>query len=217
MKQQTFTKEYWDQNYSQPSTMDCIGNAKEHANYIHAFFTLELIDISSIIDFGAGYGHLFQKCLKKFIPYKACAIEPSDYAFLKLKKKKLKPVDSTNLSLFNESLQEWVIRKESNKVRFDLGICTSVFQYLTKEELELVIPIMATRVKYLYLTVPTDKELDRQIDDLDFHDQYALRRSRKFYQNLLSKHFTNISSKIWESKKYFDEETTLFTDLLYRN
>ena len=121
------------------------------------------------------------------------------------------------LSLFNESIKEWCSRKESTKTRFDLGICTSVFQYISEEDLEIIIPIIAKRVKYLYLTVPTDKELDRQIDELNFCDNYALRRSRNFYRKILGKHFTNISSKIWESKNYFNEETTLFTDLLYRS
>ena len=119
--------------------------------------------------------------------------------------------------LFNESIEQWCKREETKKLRFDLGLCTSVFQYLSEDELKMVVPIMATRLKYLYLTVPTDIELDRQIEELEFHDTYALRRSRKFYRDILSPHFTNISSKLWESKKYFDEETTLFTDLLYRS
>ena len=76
---------------------------------------------------------------------------------------------------------------------------------------------MSQRVKYLYLTVPTDVELERQIEELDFHDQYALKRNSKFYREILSPHFTMISSKIWESKFYFNERTTHFTDLLYRS
>jgi hypothetical protein len=75
---------------------------------------------------------------------------------------------------------------------------------------------MAQKVKYLYLTVPTDKELNAQIEDLEFHDTYAIRRSRSAYQRLLKKHFTFISSRILESKVHFDESTTSFTDLLYR-
>ena len=36
-------------------------------------------------------------------------------------------------------------------------------------------------------------------------------------EEIIGKHFTNISSKLWESKSYFNEEDTLFTDLLYRS
>ena len=213
----SFTKEYWDKNYSDPKSMDCIGNAKQHTKYLKSFFELELIDISSIVDFGFGYGYLFQQMMKEFIPYKACGIEPSKFAFDKARSRKLKPVDSTNLKLYNEDLFKWCNRADNKNTRFDLGICTSVFQYIEDERLNEIIPVMSRRVKYLYLTVPTDKELDRQIEDLDFKDEYAIRRSRAFYKKILSKHFTNISSKIWESKYYFDEEKTLFTDLLYRN
>lgn len=213
----SFKKDYWDYNYSEPKTMDCIGNAKEHCQYLESFFKLELIDISSIVDFGFGYGYLFEQMLKTFIPYKACGIEPSKYAFDMAKKRKFQIVESMNLKIYNESLEKWCQRKESKNTRFDLGICTSVFQYLDEDTLDLAIETMSKRVKYLYLTVPTNKELDRQIEELEFNDTYALRRSRHFYRKKLNKHFTNISSKIWESKFYFDEETTLFTDLLYRS
>ena len=211
-----FGAEYWRENYSEPETMDCIGNAKQHVEYLQAAFALEHIDISSILDLGFGYGYLFQKAMKAFIPYKACGIEPSLHAFDKARKRKLKPVDSTNLKLYNESIEDWCNRSDSKQNQFDLGICTSVFQYLTEEQLETIVPVMGRRIKYLYLTVPTDKELDRQITELDFCDKYALRRSRNFYQNILSKNFINVGNKIWESKYYFNEESSHFSDLLYR-
>lgn len=213
----SFDKDYWSHNYSEPETMDCIGNAKEHSQYLKAFFELEQIDISSIVDLGFGYGYFFQKALKTFIPYKASGIEPSEFAFKKARSRKLKPVESTELILLNESIEQWCKRAENKKVRFDLGICTSVFQYLTEEQLSEILPILSKRIKYLYLTVPTDLELDKQVEDLNFNDTYAIRRGRDFYREILGKHFTNISSKIWESKFYFNEETTLFTDLLYRS
>jgi SAM-dependent methyltransferase len=210
-----FEKEYWDKNYSEPDTMDGIGNSKDHALYIKNYFKLDLIDVSSVIDFGCGTGHLFKAFLKTFIPYKAEAIEPSQFAFKKLKKKKFQIVESMKIKFYNESIEEWCFadRKEQ---RFDLGICTSVFQYLTEDEIKKILPIMATRVKYLYFTVPTNDELERQVEDLDFYDEYAKRRSQRFYLNLLKEHFTVVSSRVLESKKYFDKSTTLITDLLFR-
>jgi hypothetical protein len=213
----TFEQEYWDKNYSQPNSMDGIGNAKDHAKYLKSFFDLELVDISTIVDLGFGYGHLFQKMMKTFVPYRACGVELSKFAFNKARSRKLKPVESTKLKLYNESLQTWCQRKENKNLRFDLGLCNSVLQYIPTKDLDEIIPILARRVKFLYLTVPTDIELDRQIEELDFYDSYAIRRSRKFYRSLLSKNFTNISSKLWESKSFYNEKTTLFTDLLYRS
>ena len=211
-----FSSEYWEENYSEPESMDCIGNAKEHVEYMRSVFALEHIDISSIIDLGFGYGHLFQRAMKVFIPYKACGIEPSKYAFDKATKKNLKPVDSTKLKLYNESIEKWCSRASSKQNYFDLGICTSVMQYLTEDQLRSVVPVLAERIKYLYITVPTDKELDKQVTDLDFYDKYAIRRSREFYHELLFKNFTNVGNKIWESRKHFNEESTFFGDLLYR-
>lgn len=217
MKTKAFEKNYWDANYFEPQTMDGIGNASLHVRYLKGFLDLELVDVSSIIDLGFGYGHLFQKMLRSFKPYKACGIEPSRYAFDKARSRKLKVVDSMQLKLHNESIEDWCQRKDEKKLRYDLGICTSVLQYIPERNLKKIIPVIGKRIKYLYLTVPTDLELKRQVEELDFHDEFALSRTRTFYRDILSLGFTNISSKLWESKYYFNEETTLFTDLLYRS
>lgn len=196
-------------------SMDGIGNAREHARYLKAFLAIEHVDISSIIDLGFGYGHLFREMMKAFIPHKAVGIEPSPFAFKKAKIDKLKPVESTDLKLYQEDLLTW-IRTERKKNQFDLGICTSVFQYLSDKELKEIIPVLSKRIKFLYLTVPTNIELGRQVSELEFKDEYAIHRTREQYQKLLRPHFTFISGRVLESKHFFNEETTSFTDLLYR-
>lgn len=210
-----FDKTYWDKNYSDPMSMDGIGNAKEHTRYLKSFLSVEHVEITSIVDLGFGYGHLFREMMKTFIPYKAVGIEPSPYAFKKARPDKLRPVDSTDLKLYQEDLVTWCRTKRKDN-EFDLAICTSVFQYLTDKELKEVLPVIAKRVKYLYLTVPTDVELGRQVSELEFKDEYAIHRTREKYQKMIKPHFTFISSRILESKSYFDEESTSFTDLLYR-
>jgi hypothetical protein len=211
-----FDKTYWDKNYSDPMSMDGIGNAKEHVEYLRAFFNVEHVDVSTIVDLGFGYGHLFREMLKAFKPHMARGIEPSPFAFKKVKLDKLRPVPSTDLKVYEEDLITWcrTVRKKENE--FDLGICTSVFQYISSKDLKEILPVLARRVRYLYLTVPTDVELGRQVEDLDFKDQYAIHRTRKQYQNLIRPHFTFVSARVLESKYFFNEETTYFTDLLYR-
>ena len=210
-----FSKEYWDVNYSSPDEMDGVGNAPAHAKYMKSVLDLDFIDVSSVVDLGFGLGNLLEAVLKEFIPYRAMGIEPSKYVFDKVSKKKIIPVDSTALKLLNTDLLSWC-NDQRYKKHFDLGICTSVFQYLTDEEVRIVIPILAKRVKYLYFSVPTDKELDRQIEDLEFKDEYAIRRSRSWYQKEIKKHFTFVSSRMLESKYFFNEEDTFFTDLVFR-
>lgn len=211
-----FDKSYWDENYSDPTSMDGIGNAKKHVLYMKYLFELDFIDINSIVDFGFGLGALFREVVKEFKPYKVLGIEPSHYAYNKVRDMKVSPIKSTKIKLEKTDLKSWCESNKGVKKRFDLGICTSVFQYLTDEEIEFVLPIMASKVKYLYFSVPTNKELDRQIDEIKFRDTYAIRRSRTKYQKMLKKYFTFVSSRLLESKIHFNQETTSFTDLLFR-
>lgn len=210
-----FDKTYWDKNYAEPMSMDGIGNAKDHVRYLKAFLELEHVDVSSVVDLGFGYGHLFREMLRAFIPHRAVGIEPSEYIFKKAKPDKWRPVESTELKLFQEDLLTWC-RTKRNSGSFDLGLCTSVFQYISTKDLKEIIPILAQRIKFLYLTVPTDIELKRQIEELEFKDEYAIHRTRDQYKKLLNPHFTFVSSRVLESKRFHDEENTPFTDLLYR-
>lgn len=212
----SFDKTYWDKNYSDPMSMDGIGNAKDHVKYLKSYLAIEHVDISTIVDLGFGYGHLFREMMKAFVPYRAVGIEPSPYAFKKAKIDKLKPVASTDLKLYQEDLLTWCRTDRKKNNNFDLGICTSVFQYLSDKDLKEIIPILSKRIKYLYLTVPTDEELKRQISELDFKDEYAIHRSREKYQKMLRPYFTFVSSRVLESKHYFDEKSSHFSDLLYR-
>ena len=210
-------RNYWEQNYSDPASMDCIGNSKEHVQYMKHLFQLEYIDISSVIDFGFGMGLLFQEVIREFKPYLACGIEPSKHMFdIVDTRVNLKFIESMKLKIENLDILTWSEREEKKIPIFDLGICTSVLQYLSDDELERSLPVLAKKVKYLYLTVPTNKELDKQIEELDFFDKYAIRRSRTKYQKLLKKHFTFVAGRILESKIHFNEETTLFNELVFR-
>ncbi len=211
-----FDKTYWDKNYSDPMSMDGIGNAKDHVRYLKSFLSIEHVDISTVVDLGFGYGHLFREMLKAFIPHTALGIEPSPHAFKKAKIDKLKPVASTDLKLLEMDLLNWCRLPARKSLVFDLGICTSVFQYLSDKDLKEIIPVLAQRIRYLYLTVPTNVELGRQVSELEFKDEYAIHRTREAYQKLLKPHFTFISARVLESKVHFDEESTAFTDLLYR-
>ncbi len=211
-----FSKDYWDLNYSEPDDMDGIGNAEVHVAYMKNLFAIEYIDISSVIDFGFGLGHLFERTLKEFIPYKAYGIEPSKHAFDIVNDRDIRPVASTKLKLQQIDLKSWCEREKNTKKRFDLGLCTSVFQYLSDEEIEFCLEVMSHKVKYLYFSVPTNVELNRQVEELEFEDTFAIKRSRSKYQKMIKKHFTFVSSRLLESKVYFDDRNTSFTDLLFR-
>ena len=207
-----FSKEYWDKNYSEPEDMDGVFNAKNHALYLKNFFDLENVKVKSMIDLGHGLGYLLREFHKTFSPQTAWGIEPSEHAF-STSQKLLKPYD---IKLENPDLLSWCSKQWRGNKAIDLGICTGVIHYLPEEEIKQILPVLAKRIRYLYFSVPTNRELDRQISEMDFFDPYAQRRSKSKYYNLLKPYFTIVSSRVLESKNFYSAENTQFTDLLFR-
>lgn len=209
-----FSKHYWDEVYGQPATMDGVFNAGIHADYLHTLFTLDAIEINSVVDIGFGLGYLFDSVLKRFKPYRAVGIEPSAYAFER-GQQVIKAPARTRLKLMPMDVATWCSTPRKPQ-RFDLGICTSVLQYLSDAQIEDILPVLSERVKFLYFTVPTDVEVRRMAADYNFDDKYAGRRSRLKYLKMLAPHFTVVSNRLLESKYHYDETNSRFSELLYR-
>lgn len=210
-----FDKDYWEANYNEPEEMDGIANASEHANYLKNFFDLDGIEIKGLIDFGMGQGHLLYEFTKVFNPKNVIGLEPSSYAY-EISKKRFSRFKREKFQFFKTDIKNYCEKLINDEQVFDLGVCTSVLQYLSEEELKFCFPVLARNLKYLYLSFPTDKELIRMERDLNFSDSYALRRSRSFYQKIIMPHFTVVSSRVLESKYFFNEKNTHFTELYYR-
>lgn len=67
------------------------------------------------------------------------------------------------------------------------------------------------------MTVPTDREFLIQKRDFDFEDPYATHhRTRAEYLGIFRRDWAFVSSRLLESKFYFDDENTEFTNLLFR-
>lgn len=209
-KNKGFSKEYWDKNYSDLEVMDGIFNASSHVRYVKSYFDVEEMELNSIIDFGFGLGHLFKEFLKVLKPSYALGLEPSPYAYLKGKKL----LKNYKVKLREEDIVSWCNKNEQRV--YDLGICTSIFQYLKNDEIIQALPHISSKVKFLYFSVPTDLEQDRLKTELNFVDPYAYRRSKEEYLSLIAPYFTIVSSRILESKIHFSPENTHLTDLLFR-
>ena len=208
-----FDQAYWDANFAHPEVMDGIGNAREHARYLKSFFEVEGVEIDTIADFGFGFGVLFREMLHLFSPSRALGIDPSEFAHQRAAELQLDPYNRIDVALRRQRLEDWCTGPEEE---FDLGVCMSVLQYLDDQAIADCLPILADRVQYLYLTVPTDVELQRQIDECDFKDTWAIHRGRERYLELIAPSFTVVSSRVLESRSFHDERSTSFTDLLYR-
>lgn len=214
--QSRFSDEYWLKNYSEPEEMDGIANCREHALYLKSFLDLEQIHVESILDLGCGLGFLVEAIAKELKAKSVLAIEPAEFAFQKTKKRFEKLSIQNITTLKNWDLVTWAKFPYKKKIIYGLGICTSVFQYLSEEEIDLVLPVMSQRINYIYFSVPTNIELGRQRGELGYHDQFAYRRSRAWYLKKLKPHFTIVSNRILESKYFFDEHNTPSSELMFR-
>lgn len=201
------TKEYWDIQYAEPETIDGIGNVKDHSRYVSAYFNIEGVKVRSLVDLGFGTGKLFKEMVKTFRPKRALGLEPSTHIYRRFRAPEGVRTEHTDIV-------SWCRRP--CRGTFDLGLCTSVLQYLSDAEIKEALPVMAARIRHLYLTVPTDVEYERQKSELQFADPYAKIRSQKQYLKLLKPHFTIISNRMLESKLFYTQETTPFSDLLFR-
>jgi len=207
----TLEKEYWQTCYSEPETMDGILNAAAHMNYARALFKLQEVQINSLIDLGFGTGDMYKAFTRGFKPERSMGIEPSHYIF----QQALRKLSHQKSQLVNISLEDWCGDTQFNQV-WDLAVCTSVLQYIQTSTLKRSIPILAQRVKYLYLTVPTNKEMGRQLKELEFEDPFALRRTKQTYRELFSAHFTIVGCRLLESKHFYSEKDSQFTEFLFR-
>jgi SAM-dependent methyltransferase len=183
---------------------------------MHAIFDLEQVEINSVIDLGCGLGYLFEQVIKTFKPYRAMAFEPSLHAYELATKRIKKPEEVSKFKIKNIDLVTWAQTTKDSEKTYDLGICTSVFQYLKDEEIEFVLPVIAKKVKFLYFSCPTDVEFKRQITEYDFFDEYSIHRKREKYLKWLKPYFTVVSSRILESKLYFDDDSSNFKEQIFR-
>ena len=212
-----FTRQYWDENYAKPEIMDGVYNARRKALALRALLDAEYYEVESLADFGFGLGYIFQQMIDVFLPQRVLGLEPSPYIFQLALQQPLTEVKSIDIQLVNLDLLTWCqTAHDSDRAPFDLGVCTSVFQYLSDWEIEQVLPVLARRVKYLYLNVPTDREFQYQAEELDFVDRYAISRSQADYLRMFQGHFTIVSNSVLESNVHFDVNSTYFSDLLFR-
>ena len=190
MKNQ-FDKKYWDEMYKKEKDViiEGIDDAKYRVNYLHSFFQIEQFQIDSILDIGFGKAKLLKEINKIFSPSILVALEPSKYIFDKLTNKQ------KNTKVFNLSYLEYT----STKI-FDLGICNSVLQYISDEEMSFFIKKMAIECRFIYITVPTIQEYKRMQTEVNFFDLYSYSRSSTFYKKIILKYFRFVSHSILESK-----------------
>lgn len=208
-----FEKEYWETLYveDEDSVIDGLFNSNSHAKYAKSLFDLVDYKISTLCDIGFGLGFMLRDFCKVFKPKFVLGLEPSLYCIEKLQKhtwyKKL------NIVVINNTFQNWdasFYKKEP----FDLTIINSVIQYFPNETLEADIRKLSEISKFVYLTIPTEKDYMVMKRELNFIDPYANSRKGEVYKKLFSKYFHFVSYNVLESKHHREESP--FTYELFR-
>lgn len=171
--------------------------------------------IGSIADFGFGHGGMLKSFIEGFKPSRAYGVEPSKEAFSQVSQAELQ-TSGVTVKIEQIGLREWCRRPPSTWGFFDLGVANSVFQYLPDRHLEEIVPILARRIKWLYMTVPTSDEYQFMKQQSGFKDEWAYRRPTAYYRELLSAHFDFIGSRLLESKSAFKGADSPFTERLFR-
>ncbi|MEZ4269380.1 MAG: class I SAM-dependent methyltransferase [Myxococcota bacterium] len=210
---------YWRECYADPELMDGVFNAEDHAAYLDRLLALEGVTVRTMVDLGFGLGHLTDAVIAVLRPREVEATEPSAWARERALARGLgrvrldgRPARPRIRSL---DLAAWCAEPPP-AAPFDLGVCTSVLHYLDDDALALVIPALAQRMRYLYLTLPTAHDLARQRADEDFNDRHAIGRTREQWWAALSPHFTCVANRLLESRALRDPASPSFEDDLYR-
>jgi len=210
-----FGTDYWSTVYKTPGHIDGHANGDIHCAYLKSLFKLDMAIVSSIADFGFGEGGMLQAFIAGFQPRRAYGIEPSQVAFDRAEQQHWTQ-EGVCVKLEQIGLRAWSRRPPGAWSFFDLGVANSVFQYLPDRHLEEVVPVMAKRLKWLYMTVPTADEYQFMKQQTGFVDQWAHRRPSAYYRTLFGAHFDFIGSRLLESKHAFKGSDSPFTERLFR-
>ena len=208
-----FDKMYWEDMYAEDdeSYIDGVFNAKHHARYCKTFFELFDCPSRSIGDFGYGLGDLLREFVKVFRPERIIGTEPSEEAFQKLTGENW-PL-SAAVAFYPHTIQDFpdtYLRDHP----LDLIICNSVFQYIPDSGIEPSFEKMHRLSRFLYFTVPTEKDYRYMKRELNFTDPYAYSRKLSFYRKEIRKYYSFISHNILESKHF--QNSSHFSFELYR-
>ncbi|MCB9789216.1 MAG: class I SAM-dependent methyltransferase [Deltaproteobacteria bacterium] len=210
---------YWRECYAEPELMDGVFNAEDHAAYLDRIFALEGVSVRSMVDLGFGLGHLTDAMIAALRPYEVEATEPSAWARERALARGLGRARALGRParprIRDLDLLTWC-QEPARPVPFDLGVCTSVLHYLADDELATVLPALALRVRYLYLTLPTAVDLERQVRAEGFFDRHAHARTRERWWELLGPHFVCVANRLLESRPLRDPDSVAFEDDLFR-
>lgn len=181
MPRNTFDESFFKRFYSS-TPVHSRRKIESLATGVHNICAWWDVDISSVLDVGAGLGYWRDWYASHHHRVKVRSIDVSEHACAK----------------YHHEFRDISTWKPNRG--FDLVICQSVLQYLPNKKAESAIEHLAAATKLvMYLEVPTLSDLkyvvDRQSTDFEI---YA--RSGTWYRNRLLRHFIHAGSGLWIAK-----------------
>lgn len=152
------------------------------ATAVHNMCTWWDVNISTVLDVGAGRGYWRDWYGSHYPRAKVRSIDVSEHACTK----------------YHHEMRDISTWRPNRS--FDLVICQSVLQYLSDKSADAAIHHLASATKQvMYLEVPTTSDLkyvvDRQSTDLDIYS-----RTGEWYRKRLLKYFVHAGAGLWIAK-----------------
>lgn len=173
--EKVFDEAYYERFYGDPETR--VYSADEHlalADYVFSFAQWNQLEVSSVLDVGAGIG-LWKQVIERRYPH--IKYTGTEFSAAMCKQHGFKRID----------IARWRDRK-----KYDLIICQGVLQYLPDPDVAPAIANIAAMAKGLvYIEALTRADV-RDRADLERTDTNVYVRNGSYYRGLLAKHFVAV-------------------------
>ena len=193
-----FDQAYYDRYYLSPKTR--VISAEEHAHlakYVFEFAKYNGIEISRVLDVGAGIGlwkNWTEKHAKKaeYLGTEVSRVMCAEHGYL------------------NRDIARWRDRNQH-----DLIVCQGVLQYLPDPDVAPAVANLAAMSRgLLYAEITTRLDL-RERTDKSRTDSNIFIRNGSYYRGILQKHFVSVGCGLWWTRElpppFFELEMAAIT------
>lgn len=178
-----FDQAYYDRFYL--STKTRVVSADEHANlakFLFSYARWSGLDVRSVLDVGAGVGHL-----KRYIEkhHKTVSYTGTEVSRVMCEKH----------GFLHKDIARW-----RDRTQHDLIVCQGVLQYLPDPDVAPAVANIAAMSRGLvYFEITTRLDLKERCDP-ELTDQNIFVRNGSYYRGILQKHFLQVGAGIWWPK-----------------
>eukprot|EP01084_Bolivina_argentea_P123558 218963_1 len=150
-----------------------------------------------------------------------CSNKPKSIIYYKNKMEKYSKENNKNKMNENEIFDKIFERFQCDCCKywdgsFNLGLCVSVCQYLSDNDVDIALNYLSKHCEFLYFDVVTSEEYNSMKNGSQFQDKWAIHRPKKWYRNIILKYWRMVSNCFLESKFLFpDSSDSNFPNSLY--